>query len=291
MPRTRDPARRRTRLLGGQTRGHVTTRPRHRSAPRGDGWSVLRSGNTKPRSRAAARSSLTWHGLGGARREKTREAMGRPRFRDRSGRRAYSRRDFAAYREAHRFVPEHANIERDRDRGGLRPPTTVRARSRMAPTSSLEVGGRSTSSSPTTPSIAPTKGIPSRRKGRCASLLAPQPEAGVEIGRFGLGFSPFWRSRPVPRSSASPARSPSTPSTPPSASARSSPGRNGRPSPDRLLDRPAGAAAEDETLTEFMSWATTIIRLPATRPTAPGCPKTSTEFPASSSSSRPTSPS
>jgi superfamily II DNA or RNA helicase len=169
----------------------------------------------------------------------------------------------AAYKAAPRFVEEHANLERAAIEGGYGRRQLFELVQNGAD-EMLDDPGRIEVVLTSDALYCANRGRPLSEKGVGALLSAYRsPKRGVEIGRFGLGFKSVLG---VTQRPAIFSRSGSVGFDPDDAHERISAIvgevdrvpvlRIGRP-----LD-PRKARAEDATLDDLMSWATTVVRLP-----------------------------
>jgi hypothetical protein len=194
---------------------------------------------------------------------------------------AYCAETLAAYREAHRFVLEHANMERAAVEGGYGRRQLYELIQNGAD-ELLHARGRIEVVLTDDALYCANEGNPLSVDGVGALLSSHlSPKRGVEIGRFGLGFKSVLAitSRPEFFS-----RSGSVAFDPKDATKRI---RAVVPEATRTpvlrlatpID-PAKAAAEDETLAELMTWATSVVRLRRDTADSSWLPQDLEEFPA-----------
>jgi superfamily II DNA or RNA helicase len=169
----------------------------------------------------------------------------------------------AAYREAPRFVEEHANLERAAIEGGYGRRQLFELVQNGADEMLDEPGRIEVVLTPDALYCA-NQGRPLSEQGVGALLSSYRsPKRGVEIGRFGLGFKSVLA---VTRQPAIFSESGSIGFDPDDARERietvvGEVGRVPLLRIGRALD-PKAARAEDATLADLMAWATTVVRLP-----------------------------
>jgi hypothetical protein len=192
----------------------------------------------------------------------------------------YSNETLAAYREANWYVLEHANLERTAIEGGYGRRQLFEliqngADELIATTGKIHVVLTESHL------YCANQGRPLSVEGVGALLSSySSPKRGVEIGRFGLGFKSVLAVTTRPEIFS---RTGSVCFDPVDAAQRI---RAIVPDAERtpvlriasVLDA-AAAAAEDETLAELMSWATTVVRLARDTPDSSWLPEDLNSFP------------
>jgi superfamily II DNA or RNA helicase len=193
----------------------------------------------------------------------------------------YCAERLAAYRESHRDVLEHVNMERAAVEGGYGRRQLFELVQNGAD-ELLETTGKIHVVLTQNALYCANEGKPLSVRGVGALLSSHlSPKKGVEIGRFGLGFKSVLAITTCPEVFS---RSGSIAFDPNEAAERI---RMVVPEAEQTpvlriasaIDV-AEAAAEDETLAELMSWATTVIRLRRDTPDSSWLPEDLKQFPA-----------